>query len=404
MRASHASLRLRDIKLVRLLRMSSSSITPSSEPVTVPAEMKRFWSRLRVFLSPLILIGFLAAMVGLSTGELVPVRFVAWLQTWQRPFVFLPRYSDHTYELKLEGARMRKPEILVLGSSRANQWRSAMFRPAGAFNGANAIFAVGDFRNMLEALGDFSPKVIIFSMDYFTFMPSFVEVYKSQSKQDLDGLGSPEQLRIMQSVALDAWQNPALLFDFDVGGVPTFGLSARVSGVGFRIDGSYDYKSVALPDIENVLPAIRKGTQWPIPAGGRLDEQQLHEFERFTDLARQKKIALVGVTMPFLPGVTNAMEQSPLYGAWRQFLSPQTKDWIRKQGVLYFDFTRLESFGGRPDEFADPFHPSEPAYIRMLLKMLENDDFRALVPGLDADRLKNQLKQASRLTAFGNEY
>jgi hypothetical protein len=30
-----------------------------------------------------------------------------------------------------------------------------------------------DFHRMLEEFGDFSPRVIIFSVDYFTFVPAF---------------------------------------------------------------------------------------------------------------------------------------------------------------------------------------------------------------------------------------
>ena len=139
-------------------------------------------------------------------------------------------------------------------------------------------------------------------------------------------------------------------------------------------------------------------------SAANLDEARIQEFERFTELARSKGIALVGVTMPFVPGVARVMEQSPLYGAWRQFHSRQTQDWIRKQGVIYFDFTALDSFGGRPDEFADPFHPSEPAYVRMLLTMLANENFRALVPHLDAEALRDELKRASTLEAYGQEF
>ena len=58
----------------------------------------------------------------------------------------------------------------------------------------------------------------------------------------------------------------------------------------------------------------------------------------------------------------------------------------------------------RPDQFADPFHPSEPAYIRMLLSMLANDKFRALFPDLDVRDLEKRLRHATVLDAYGNEF
>jgi len=119
-------------------------------------------------------------------------------------------------------------------------------------------------------------------------------------------------------------------------GVPALGLAAFRTGVGFRLDGSYHYGPRDPVDGASTVAAIEAGTQWPIPPAARLDDAPLRDFERFTDLARRKGIALVAVTMPFVPEVRAAMERSPLYQAWRQFESPETKEWICKQGVIYF--------------------------------------------------------------------
>ena len=369
--------------------------------VTSPA--KRFLRRLSLFLLPLTVIAILGLGTALICGELLPVRVVAWLQTRGKPFVFLPQFSDHTYRLKLEAVLRRRPEALALGSSRANQWRSAMFRPTEFYNAANAIFVVRDFRRMLEEFGEFTPRVVIFSMDYFTFVPAFEWVYRYQSKSDLGGWASPEQIRIIRDVFVELARNPAVPWASH-NGVPAVGLAAIRSGVGFRLDGSYHYGPRDPVGGEMFAAAIETGKQWPIVPAARLNDAALRDFESFTELARRKGIALVAVTMPFVPGVRAAMERSPLYEAWRQFESPETKEWIRRQGVIHFDFSKLESFGGRPDEFADPFHPSEPAYIRMLLSMLANDKFRALFPDLDIRDLEKRLRHATVLDAYGNEF
>ena len=380
--------------------MSSSSFISSSRPVS-PA--RRFLRQLSLFLLPLTVIAILGTGIALLCGELLPVRVVAWLQTRGKPFVFLPQLSDHTFRFKLEVILRRRPETLALGSSRANQWRSAMFRPTDFYNAANAIFAVRDFHRMLEEFGDFTPRVIIFSLDYFTFVPAFEWVYRFQSKSDLGGWGSPEQIRIVQGVYAELVRNPGVPWASH-NGVPSLGLAAIRTGVGYRLDGSYHYGPRDPVHGESTVAAIEAGKQWPIVPATRLDDALLRDFERFTDLARRKGIALVGITMPFVPEVRAAMERSPLYQAWRQFESPETKEWIRKQGVIYFDFSKLESFGGRPSEFVDPFHPSEPAYIRMLLSMLADDKFRTLFPGLDARDLEERLKHATVLDAYGNEF
>lgn len=377
---------------------NSSSISSFSPP-----RAGRFFLRLIVFLLPLIAIAIPGAAISYLSGELLPVSTVAWLQTRGTPLTFLARFSDHSYRLKLEAVIRRKPQAIAMGSSRANQWRSAMFRPTPFYNAANAVFVVRDFRRMLEEFGDFSPRVVLFSFDYFTFVPAFERAYLAQSHTEVGGWASPEQTRIIQGVLDDLVKTRSLPWPSHEG-APALGLSAIRTGVGFRLDGSYNYASREFDDGTSSVSAIEAGKQWPLVPAEHLDESILRDFERFTELARQKGIALVGVTMPYIPKVRDAMERSPHYGAWRQFQSAATKEWIRKQGVLYFDFSDLGSFGGRPDEFADPYHPSEPAYIRMLLAMLPNERFRSLFPGINAGELEDRLKHATRLEAYRDDF
>ena len=108
--------------------------------------------------------------------------------------------------------------------------------------------------------------------------------------------------------------------------------------------------------------------------------------------------------MPFAPEVVRALDGSPHHEIWKVFQSDQTRKWLQDLGILFFDFTRLDSFGGKSDEFVDPFHPSEPAYIRMLLTMLCNPTFRSIFPKMNANDLKDRLGKSSRLEAFRNEF
>jgi len=356
-----------------------------------------------MFLLPLAMIAVPGFGIPFLCGELLPVSTVAWLQAHGAPFVYLPKLSDHSYRLKVDAVLQRKPEAVAMGSSRANQWRSAMFHPTRFYNAANAVFVVRDFARMLEEFGDFSPRVIIFSIDYFPFVPAFETTYSSQSRSEIGGWATPEQIGIIRGVLEDLVRTRRFPWPSN-NGTPALGLSAIQTGSGFRLDGSYNYGSRSFDDGTDSVSAIEAGKQWPLVPAQRLDRSILRDFERFTELARQKGIALVGVTMPYIPKVRDAMERSPHYGAWRQFRSAETQEWIRNQGVLYFDFSRLESFGGRPDEFADPYHPSEPAYIRMLLSMLADERFRTLFPDLDAHGLEETLNHAGRLEAYRDPF
>src|SRR5258708_1839500 len=93
---------------IRLTRWVQVSIANQNSSAT----MVQLGRRLLLFLIPFIVLTVVLGAAALRVGELLPVSFIAWLQTFGRPFVFLPQLSDHTYRLKVEAARRRKPEVL----------------------------------------------------------------------------------------------------------------------------------------------------------------------------------------------------------------------------------------------------------------------------------------------------
>ena len=352
---------------------------------------------------------FVATIVARS-GELLPVNIVARLQTFAMPFIYLTQFSDHNYRLKVDAARLLKPDVLIMGASRSNQWRSAMFKPRTFYNAGNCIYALRDFRRMLEDLGDYTPRVIIFSIDFYTFNRTWDQRFTNISHSELGSLASAETISISWQLLNKAESDPRELSFTPrepLYGTPALGLTASRLGAGFRLDGSYQYGpqilANAAPDIAGAIGRVTRAEE-PFEAGSEIDEEQRREFERFTDLARKKGIALVGITVPFAPALVQAVDHSPRHEIWRQFQKPEFADWIRQQGVIYFNFTDLESFGGKADEFADPFHPSEPALVRMLLTMLREPSFRALFPDLEPGALEARLKQATRFEVYRNEF
>ena len=150
--------------------MINNSFTSSSKvSAEEPAGHSVLLRRLAVFISPLLAIAVAGTLLAALTGEIFPARWIAWAQTRHYPFIYLPKLSDHSFYLKLQAARLRRPDILILGASRSNQWRSAMFAPYSFYNSGNAIDPLSDFSRFLEQMGSPFPKVIIFSLDFFTF-------------------------------------------------------------------------------------------------------------------------------------------------------------------------------------------------------------------------------------------
>jgi hypothetical protein len=389
---------------------SSSSISNSRRAASHDRQAPRFGVRLAKFFAPILLLGFIGGAIVLISGELLPVNIVARLQSYGRPFIYLAKFSDHTYRLKIEATIIKKPEILVMGASRSNQWRSAMFRPAVFYNAGNCLYTQRDYRRMLEDIGDNAPRVIIFSVDFYTFNNDWDPTFGMVAYGELSGWGSEGQKKILRDFVDQARSEPQSLIRVPIDpvyGVPALGLMASSTGIGTRLDGSYQYGARILGkqgvSLESAIERTVIGRK-PFQFGARIDQSQRDEFERFVKLARSRGITLIGVTMPFAPPVVDALNRSPKHAIWREFQTPEFGEWIERQGVTYFNFTNLESFGGRPQEFVDPFHPSEPAYIRMLLTMLASSKVRAIFPEIDTNALRKRLAESSDFESYRNDF
>jgi hypothetical protein len=374
------------------------------------AEYRRFAYQLLAFLAPYLLAVLVFAAIGIVSGELVPARWVARLQTADRPFLYLPKFSDHNYTLKLAASRAKAPDILVLGASRANQWRSAMFG-ASFYNAAQSVYTIRDYGRFVRELGPNVPKVLILSIDYFLFHPDWSSSFGAVADKDLNPFDPAQATLIGWDMVGEVMRNPAALFRLPrepIYGVPAVGLQASEAGRGFRIDGSFQYGDILRGDaskgvsVEQAVERVRlpKAPFLPGASINAIEKQQLAEF---LQLCRSKGIAVIGVAMPYLPKVVEALDSSPQHGIWAEFRSPPFRDWAAAQGMLYFDFSDIKSFGGTDAEFVDAFHASEPAYIRMLLEMAGNPKANALLK-VNIERLKQRLAGSSTFEAFRNDF
>ena len=388
--------------------MLDSSSTLSSDNGRSTLDGRKLFRRLSLCICPILSFGLVFAFLLLRSGEIVPTGWVAWAQSKSIQSIYLTKLSDHNFHLKLAGAKAERPEVLVLGSSRSNQWRSAMFLPYSFYNSGNAIFGLSDFTLFLERMGPPFPKVIIFSLDFFTFNNNWAARFSNILHEDIKYEELP---LISKKFFKEAWASPRSILKSPIdpaSGVPAIGLFAGNHGIGFRIDGSYQYGwllngSIHRATATDAIERIRIGEE-PFQFANGLDESQVNDFRTFTAFCRRNGISLVGVTMPYLGEVVDVVEQSDRHGIWRQFQGPAFRKVLSEEGVIYFDFGRADTFGGNEEEFVDAFHPSEPAYVRMLLHMLKDKEFRALLPKLSETRLEQKLRNANRFEVFRDEF
>ncbi len=367
-----------------------------------------FRKRLGRFLIPFLALPFIGFVLFL-TGEFVPARIVAWAHSKGYPVIFLQKYSDHNFALKVAAANELKPDVLVLGSSRTNQWRSKHFEPYSFYNAGNISARNADLTEFLDRL-TYNPRVIIFSIDFFMFTDAWSPQSDNVLKEDIS---FPDEaayiLRGLVGGYLDGTARLIPNLREPVYGSIAIGLQASQSGNGFRKDGSYQYgtlyrgSSQGLVSVSVAKQRIEDGTA-PFLFASAADGAQIDAFQRFVKKAKAKGISLVGVTTAFDPSVVSAMEASSKHQLWRTFRSKAFRSWLDSLGVVTFDFTELSSFNGRPEEFIDTFHPSEPAFSRQLVTMLTRKEFSTLLPKLNVDHVRSALSHANAFEVYRNQF
>jgi len=388
--------------------MQTSSSTSSSEGEPTRHSRSRLVRRILLYAAPYLAIGVVVAALGIRTGEFVPARLAAWEQSSGHPMLYLPRLTDHSFALKTAGADFQKPEILALGASRANQWRSAMFE-ADFFNAAQAVYTFKHYTEFLQHIEPNGPGVIIISVDFYNFSDDWNDLFADAQKKDLNPFDL-QQLPVI-SLVKELVKNPIAVFDDDrdpIYGVPAIGLSAQRIGAGYRIDGSLQYgmeisgNFAGSVSTDQALERVTTGSS-PFQFGDALSTQSFKDLSNFLDLAESRNIQVIGITMPYEPRLADALEASPGHGIWREFRGSKVQEYFQQRAVPYFDFSDIESFDGRASEFVDPFHASEPAYLRILLEMSKNTDVARLL-ALDAERLASWLDGSTNLEVFRNTF
>jgi hypothetical protein len=390
--------------------MPNSSSTSDFETGGTIPDGRDFSRRLLMFSAPYLVGFFVFLLVGIASGEFFPVRVVAWLQTLNPPSLYLPKFSDHAFAYKLQMVRQKRPEILAVGSSRATQWRSAMFK-APFYNASQTVYTIAHLKRFLEELGPAVPKVLIFPVDYGMFDAAWDGLYRNNLQTDLDPFDPSEVAPIALPLLRALLTEPRSILRFQREGlyhIPAIGLTAALQGYGFRMDGSVQYGDVIAGDYSRRLSydenlARLREVGLPFQNSPGMAKSKLDEFAAVASMAKSKGVSIIAVAMPYDPRIVAQLNASLEHGIWREYRGQGFKDWMEKQGVLYFDFTDIDSFAGRTDEFLDPMHPSEPAYVRMLLKMVEDERARRLLP-VDGQGLRERLAHSSPLEVFKNEF
>lgn len=377
--------------------------------------MSEFIQRLALFLSlPAI---FLAPTVAffVVSGEIYSLPNVEKLSRGSRTTLFSTAYSNFHPQLQTNEVVVRKPQVLVLGSSRVGVFRDAFFKnPEVFYNATGAVVTMADFNTFLKAIMPHKPHIVIAGMDQYYFNPKKAKNNAVRRENTLlsNPLGSYGILLVDSIFRNGGWWK--VYHDYGKGkftlakalhnseSATVIGLRARAVGSGSINDGSDYYgelihsttsQQAVLRSIDKLAGSISQsnGDEY----GSDISADALTELRGFLAYSKANGIFVIG----FLPPVSHAVyERLGNYSDASYSYSFHNLDTVlasvyEEYGFDFYDFSDITSFGSSDNEMVEARHGSEKMYLRLFIIMAEKS--RPLSALVDTAFLRKGLESAA---------
>ena len=345
--------------------------------------MQKFALRLLLFLLPFAVLFIFPLFVLFASGELLPVESIIRYQEQDKPLIVGLAYSDPWGYVKMESTLRRKPEVIVIGSSRVMQFRSSFFKRS-FYNASKGAATTRHFLRFLKKIPPSqSPKLMIAGLDQEFFSPGWIWT----SSREIDQKpSSHDWLRIFgkswTQVYWDFYQDKFKLHDFlnPDAGFKKIGLFAVSKSTGFMNDASYLYGEFLKSKktlrhkqkIQESLRYIREGKD-KYAYGSDVRPRSLANLKAFFKEARRRKIHLIVYLPPFSPEVYREIKKKKDRYGYMFALPEKIESLARKHDVQFFDFTDPSLVGARQSEFYDDVHDGGTVTFRIFRKMMEKD-------------------------------
>ena len=342
----------------------------------------QFETAARRFMLPfLLLLAVCWLLMALGTlflsrmGELRPVQEVV-IRQHQSGGLYGEALRDNRRAYKLALYRALRPQVVAIGSSRAQEFRADFFRvPFANLGGGILTFDEADsFVDAMLAQG--SPKLAIFAVDWWWF-----DTRREQTSQRMAYDGKPESDVALADRLLPArWLiekkfRPAAMARAvftpapDAFGPPQ-GALAILNHTGFRPDGSWAWLNIATAAHsdpgQEFVPA-------PSPPGTAIvDQAQLDHLQRLVH-----KMQLHGVrVILFIPPEMSQTVRVHRDNADAFPVFPALRRTLATMGAPWFDFNDAARLGSSDCEFIDSVHAGEVLGVRMLKAMAADPALR----------------------------
>jgi hypothetical protein len=324
-----------------------------------------------VFFFPVVLFVGSSLIYLFRTGELYSVRQVVRRQVGTG-CIYGTAIHPNDKEYKLEGYRQSKPAIAMLGSSRVEQFRAALFDDA-FYNLGGAMTSIDEGRFVIpKLLAIHKPETLYLGVDFWWFNSAYQKpTDEEQTPPDIS------QVALIRQPTMWMLQGKITFGEFVQtilhGSGCNIGVKAVQNGDGFSADGSYNYGSVLAgksydAGFHDTKGRIARGDA-RFQYGQTVDPVLFQRFLDLLQLLRDHHVKTVIFLPPLAPTVLQEMDQRFAY-------IKDLKDQLKAHRIPFFDF--LTPFSD-DCEFYDGFHGGDVTAARMLDAMQPSDRLTAFI-------------------------
>jgi hypothetical protein len=289
--------------------------------------------------------------------------------------IFAPGAAFDRFEYKLEMIRQVRPEVVVLGSSRALGFQGRYIR-VPFVNAGHAMRSLEEGELFLSKMDNVpKPQNIIIVVDFWWFNPSSPPAGQSYGRFPRLALNRDLALLPLEYLwkgELALWQLPAVaLLGHRKNAITNFenlGILGIATSNGMRPDGSMLY-AWALGDRSNYDPFARPSSMIKAGSDNFAREENVDQglFDRFANIVRgfkSKGIAVSLVVPPVAPKVRDMLARNGGYGYIERL-----RTMLRELAVPTADFHDAEQIPATDCDFMDAYHTGDITYLKMLVKM-----------------------------------
>lgn len=308
-------------------------------------------------------------------GEQLPYETIARLQQENHAVLYAPVFNNDELSYKLALYRLRRPDVLVAGSSRALQFPESFFR-GSSVNCGRAITTMNTAVSFFRQLGEGPlPRLVLVVLDYWWFSRDYAPDSSRQAQKLTSGTERTPDMFFLPLYYLARGKyglgglldHSPVLTGTPAAGPQRIGLQAIGQGGGFRYDGSLQERAAAGQSTDWRKEVERfRGKSVAFTSGARLYPRPVDRFFEEIARLRERGVAVVCV----FPPVTAAFYEE-LQGNPQLRYAQEVMDYAEKYGAE--NLTDPARCGITDGQFIDIVHTRPEANAKLLLFLAEKN-------------------------------